>query len=64
MLLIALTCFNKTKNNNIFPPKKKKKEKKDMQIQQQCSGGCQGFWKKYYPKRSAGVEIFFKTRRA
>jgi hypothetical protein len=47
MLLIALTCFNKTKNNNIFSPKRKKKEKKeekkDMQVQKQWSGDCQGF---------------------
>jgi len=61
MLLVAVTCFITNKNNNYFFSKRKKK---NMQVQQQWSGGCQGFLGKYYPQRSGGVEIFSKTRRA
>jgi len=49
--LLPIALQNK-KNNNIFSPEKRKRkktkeEKKDMQVQKQCSGGCQGFLKKY-----------------
>jgi len=59
LLPIAL---RQTKTIIFFPPKKKKKEKKekkDMQIQQQCSGGCQGFWKKNTTRSVAQVWRFF-----
>jgi hypothetical protein len=76
MLSVAASCrFEaqnlptiRIKNNNYFfskrERKKSKRRKKDMQVQKQCSGGCQGFLEKYYPERSGGVEIFSKTRRA
>jgi len=47
----AFCCHNllyhKQKTKIIFPQKgrKKKEEEKDMQVQQQCSGSCQGFLK-------------------
>jgi hypothetical protein len=40
--------------------KENKRRKKDMQVKQQCSGGCQGFLEKYYPKRSGGWRFFQK----
>jgi hypothetical protein len=60
LLLIAASCFSRDKQQLFFSEnnQKEEKEEKDMQVKQQCSGGCQGFLKKYYPKRSGGVEIF------
>jgi len=63
-LNIDVGCFTANKNNNYFSPEKerrKKEEKKDMLSNSQWSGGCQGFEKKYYPKRSVGVEIFLSN---
>jgi hypothetical protein len=49
---LAVTCFiTKKKQQIFFPPKRRKRKmrrKKDMQVQKQCSGGCQGFLEKYY----------------
>jgi hypothetical protein len=64
LLLLAADCFTGIKNNNIFSPKKKKKEKRRRKkgyanptaMQRRLSRFLR---KKYYPKRSAGVEIFF-----
>jgi hypothetical protein len=73
LLSVAVSAYKndkkrQTKTTIFFPRKEKKeskrKKKKDMQVIQQCSGGCQGFLEKYYPKRSGGVEIFSKTCRA
>jgi hypothetical protein len=68
LLSVALSCFEQNKKQQYFFPRKRKekneKRKKDMPFSQQWSGGCQGFLEKYYPKRSEGVDIFSKTRRA
>ena len=72
MLLLALSCCFKaqnlrnatTKNNIFFPPKREKRKtgkrrKKDMQVKQQCSGGCQGFLEKNTTRSAAQVWRFF-----
>jgi len=45
-----------TPANNFYPQKrerkKKRRKKKDILFKQPESGGCQGFWAEYYPKRS------------
>jgi hypothetical protein len=77
LLLLALSCCFKAQNlrnatikNNIFFPRKEKKketkvEKKDMQVKQQCSGGCQGFLEKHSFYFSVALrnkkEDFFKN---
>jgi hypothetical protein len=50
MLSVALTCFISRNKTIIFFDRKwgikrKRKKKKDMQVKEQCNGGCQGFFK-------------------
>jgi hypothetical protein len=74
---VAFTCFKllcqRTKSakcdkqkHNIFSPKEKKKKeqkkkKKICKLKAMERRLSRFFEKKYYPKRSAGVEIFFKN---
>jgi len=45
-----------TPANNFYPRKEKEKRKEEKKriysSNSQRSGGCQGFWAEYYPKRS------------
>jgi hypothetical protein len=65
----AFTCADlryTNKNNKYFFDRKEKKkkvkeEKKICKLKSNAAAAVKVFWKKYYPKRSAGVEIFYKN---
>jgi hypothetical protein len=64
----AFNCFDllyqSYKNNNIFSTEKEKRKdgrrKKDMQVEESCSGGCQGFLEKNTTRSVAEVWRFFQ----